>query len=349
MRILTVIGARPQFIKHAAIDLAFKKFKGVSMITVHTGQHYDARMSDIFFEELQISKPEIMLNVGSAGHGQQTGQMMIELEEVIIRKCPDAVLVYGDTNSTLAGALVASKLNIPVIHVEAGLRSFNKSMPEEINRILTDHVSSLLFAPSKEAFEQLKKEAVNAECYLVGDVMYDMIKLVTPLIPKMKQDSYYLATIHRPYNTDDKGRLISILDAFNNLDLPVLFPAHPRTISILQSHNCDIDQFENLSFLQPQSYLEMMGLLKNAQALITDSGGMQKEAYWMKKKCVTLRSETEWTETLLNGWNTLIFDDLTTIFQALKSETGPYVKLYGDGSAAEKIVEIIIQFLNNRK
>jgi UDP-GlcNAc3NAcA epimerase len=350
MKILSVIGARPQFIKHAAVDLAFKKVPNISIISVHTGQHYDARMSDIFFDELKISKPDYFLNVGSAGHGKQTGQMMIELEEVMMEQKPDAILVYGDTNSTFAGALVASKLHIPVIHIEAGLRSFNKRMPEEINRILTDHVSSLLFVPSKEALNQLKKESVDAECHLVGDVMFDMIKLVSPMIRNGQNSQYYLATIHRPYNTDDIHRLHDILKGFDKLALPVKFPAHPRTIGVLQRNSIPVEEFSNVSFLEPQSYVEMMKLLKNSQALITDSGGMQKEAYWMQKKCITLRSETEWTETLINGWNTLIFDDLSLISEALKKETGDYIPgLYGNGNAADEIVQKIVAFLDKRK
>jgi UDP-GlcNAc3NAcA epimerase len=346
MKILTVIGARPQFIKHAAVDFAFKKYKQVSLFTVHTGQHYDSRMSDVFFDELQISKPNAFLNVGSYNHGKQTGLMMIDLEEIIIAEKPAAVLVYGDTNSTLAGALVGSKLHIPIIHIEAGLRSFNKSMPEEINRILTDHVSSLLFAPSLDALEQLKKESIHAECFLAGDVMFDMIKLVTPYLEIENNATYYLATIHRPYNTDSPNRLLNILKEVDQLSYPVKFPIHPRTLSVMEKCGMQVEAFKNITFMEPQSYIEMMRLLKGSKALITDSGGMQKEAYWMQKKCVTLRSETEWKETLRNGWNTLVFDDLSVINDILKLPAGEYVHgIYGNGGASDEIAEKIICFL----
>lgn len=346
-KILFVIGARPQFIKHAPIELAFSNY--FDCITVHTGQHYDDNMSQIFFSELKIKKPTYMLSVGSSNHGTQTGSMMIKIEEIVEKEKPDAILVYGDTNSTLAGALVGAKLHIPVIHIEAGLRSFNKKMPEEINRVLTDHVSSLLFVPSSVAVENLKKEGIYKNVEEVGDVMIDMIKIASNRIKIDKQQQRFIyVTIHRPYNTDDNERLKNILHEFNELGEIVKFSIHPRTKNRLKEIRIKESDFQNIQFLPPVSYFENVKNLLSCEILITDSGGMQKEAYALKKQCITIRTETEWIETLEGNWNTLIFDNLAELKTALKTkpnETLYKEDLYGDGSAATHILKSTINFL----
>lgn len=347
-KIISIIGARPQFIKHAPLEIALKKY--FHSITIHTGQHYDERMSHIFFNELKMSPPQYLLQIGSHGHGKQTGLMMIEIEQIIVAEKPDAVLVYGDTNSTLAGALVASKLHIPLIHVEAGIRSFNKKMPEEINRIITDQVSSLMFVPTELAVQNLKNEGITEGVHLCGDVMHDAILLAKKFVKSLpNKDQFYLATIHRPYNTDEKERLMAILNAFNTLDLPVIFPIHPRTIANLNRWQVPLSDFPHISFTEPVSYFDLVNLQSNASAVITDSGGVQKEAYWLKKKCITLRSETEWVETLENGWNTLVFNDLNQIKQALAIPLGEHnPNIYGQGNASEEIAQTINQYLETR-
>lgn len=343
-KIITIIGARPQFIKHAPMEFTFQG--KINSITIHTGQHYDERMSQIFFDELKMSPPQYQLSIGSSSHGEQTGKMMIEIEKIVLAEKPDALLVYGDTNSTLAGTLVASKLHIPIIHIEAGLRSFNKTMPEEINRIMTDHVSDLLFAPTSPAVENLKNEGITKNVYKTGDVMCDMVKIAQERMNEPSRNEFILTTIHRPYNTDDKERIFTILDQLNGLGVPVKFPIHPRTKNRLADFGIDISQFQNVEFLEPQSYFDMMELLHHSTCLVTDSGGMQKEAYIAKKKCVTVRSETEWLETLVNGWNTLIFDNLEELGTIIQKETGEYIpNVYGTGNAAKEITDIILKEL----
>lgn len=342
-KIIAIIGARPQFIKHAPIELAAR---GVfEMVTIHTGQHYDYKMSQVFFDELNISKPSYNLQVGSGTHGVQTGKMLIELEPIMLKENPDYVLVYGDTNSTLAGSLVASKLNIPIIHIEAGLRSFNKEMPEEINRILTDHVSSLLFVPTVTGINNLANEGISKNVHLIGDVMYDMIKICESR--KILDDNsdvlgkYYFATIHRPYNTDSKERMIKLIEVFQSLSLPVKFAIHPRTLNIISEY-LDISSYSNIDFLEPLSYFDTVKSIYNSKTVITDSGGVQKEAYMLKKKCITIRSETEWVETLNNGWNTLVFENLDQLLSMEESLPGEYVDgLYGNGDAAKQVIDII--------
>ncbi len=338
-KIAIVIGARPQFIKHAALEIALRD--DFNVVTIHTGQHYDQNMSDVFFKELNIAQPTHMLNIGSGDHGDQTGKMMIKIEEIVKYERPDVLLVYGDTNSTLAGALVAAKLNIPVAHVEAGLRSFNKAMPEEINRILTDHVSSVLFCPTNTAVANLKREGIDTNVFNEGDVMVDMIRIAREkniLTQSRDYGKYYFSTIHRPYNTDDLDRLMDMIRVFNVLDKPVKFAVHPRTLHKLTQAGVNTARFQNIHFLEPVSYFESLQLQYNAQAVITDSGGIQKEAYVLKKKCVTIRSETEWLETVNSGWNDLVFDNL----ELLKTKVGniPQVyeqSLFGDGYASNKI------------
>lgn len=348
-KIIAVIGARPQFIKHAPVEITLSK--EFDLVTIHTGQHYDDNMSKVFFDELGMTLPKYKLELGGGTHGLQTGNMLIEIERIIQYEEPDIVLVYGDTNSTLAGALAAAKLHVPVAHIEAGLRSFNKKMPEEINRILTDHMSTLLFVPMETASLNLEKESIPESSVLnVGDVMYDLIKLTQEkgLVSKNENfEKYYYATIHRPYNTDNEERLKEILNIFQNLDKQVIFSIHPRTSNMMRKIGEPFEKYPNIQFIKPVSYFENLNYLYNSKSIITDSGGMQKEAYWLRKKCVTIRTETEWRETLQDGWNTLVFDNLLDIKEILKQDTSQnYIKdLYGDGKASLKIVKYIKNYL----
>lgn len=345
-KIISVIGARPQFIKHAPVQLELQRY--FHSITVHTGQHYDENMSAVFFNELGIPKPDHLFDIGgSKPQGEQTGMMMTAIEKVCLAEKPSAVLVYGDTNSTLAGTLVAAKSQVPIIHIEAGLRSFNRAMPEEINRIVADEFATLLFCPTQQAIENLKKEGiVHDKIFLCGDVMCDMLELIKPKAKRLIEYPYYFATIHRPYNTDDVQQLKKILDALNSLDKKVVFAIHPRTIARMQSFGLQQTQFNNIHFIAPVGYVESISYQLFADGIITDSGGMQKEAYMLKKKAVTLRSETEWVETLAGGWNTLMFEDLEQLEQVLNSSCGTHVQnLYGDGHAAGGIVSIIKQYI----
>lgn len=350
-KIICIIGARPQFIKHAPIELAARN--KLDLITIHTGQHYDQNMSKIFFEELNLTRPKYQLSIGSHTHGKQTGLMLIKIEEILLNEVPDAVLVYGDTNSTLAGALAASKLQIPIIHVEAGLRSFNKGMPEEINRILTDHLSALLFAPTDQGVNNLKLEGLTRNVFFTGDIMKDMLMVGQEIIKNRKVenlDDYYYATIHRPYNTDDVVRLKAIFNVLNELPKKVILATHPRTFKKMEHWNILPSYFPNISFIPPVSYFKNIQYQSNASAILTDSGGMQKEAYILKKKCITIRSETEWTDTLEGDWNELVFDDLDTIPKRLKNIPFSYnAELYGNGKASEEIIELITDFINKRE
>jgi UDP-GlcNAc3NAcA epimerase len=307
-------------------------------------------MSTVFWEELDLPAPSVNLEVGSGSHGKQTGIMLQKIEDYILNLAehPDALLVYGDTNSTLAGTIVASKLHIPVVHVEAGLRSFNREMPEEINRVLTDHASEILFCSSKQGVKQLNKEGISDNVFNVGDVMYDALFTFSEIANKkieLKQilpfstKEYYLATIHRPSNTDSNTNLNSILQAFGKLSKPVVWPVHPRNKERLS----ELDIPKNLKLIDPVSYFKMMVLLKNSAKVLTDSGGLQKEAYWMKKPCITVREETEWVETLNGGWNQLTGVDKTSILKAIKQNpTKEWTPLYGTGEAARKIAEVLI-------
>jgi UDP-GlcNAc3NAcA epimerase len=345
-KILAIIGARPQFIKHATVDIA--SIGLFDLITLHTGQHYDTEMSEIFFEELGIRKPKYLLNIGSGTHAYQTGIMLQEIEQILLNENPIAVIVYGDTNSTLAGSLAASKLGIKVIHIEAGLRSYNKSMPEEINRILTDHISDLLFVPSDTAINNLIKENIKRNVYRTGDVMCDLLlKIKNKLNHKTPIEPYYYATLHRPYNVDNSIRLFKILNTFQNLKHRVFFSMHPRTLRQLQKNKTNMNQFSNITFSQPLSYIQNAEKLINCEALLTDSGGMQKEAYILKKKCITIRSETEWVETLDYGWNSLVFEDLEKIPQLLNLKPGTHNPvLYGNGNTAKEICIIILNYIS---
>jgi UDP-GlcNAc3NAcA epimerase len=345
MKIIAIIGARPQFIKHFPFEKASEgKFE---LKTIHTGQHYDENMSAVFFEQLGMKKPDFMLNVGSGNHGEQTAKMMLEIEKILLEEKPNGVVVYGDTNSTLAGALVASKIHIPVFHIEAGLRSYNKKMPEEVNRILTDHVSSCLFTPSTIATKNLEKEGIVENVFEVGDIMKDLVVYIAEnnLFKEKSVSDFYYATIHRPYNTDSKERLAYIFETLNSLGKTVVMPLHPRTRNIAQEFNLKIGDYTNINFVEPQSYLDNLSFLRASEGLITDSGGMQKEAYWLQKKCVTIRTETEWVETLKDGNNVLLFEDLTTLnIEIQKRETIWDDLLYGEGNCSRTIVEKIINY-----
>jgi len=353
MKILTVVGARPQFIKLAPLSKILRE-NGISEIIVHTGQHYDENMNDLFFKELEIPEPDYNLGIGSGNHGEQTGRMLIEIEKIMLKEKPDLVIVYGDTNSTLAGALAASKLHIKLAHVEAGLRSFNKRMPEEINRVLTDHVSDILFCPTQTAVENLKNEGITNGVYLVGDVMFDALLHFSKISDmksnvlerlNIKPKEYYLATIHRAENTDNYERLKNILTAFSKMDEMVVFPIHPRTRKMINYYGLDdLLENDNVKVIDPVGYLDMLKLEKNAKAILTDSGGVQKEAFWLKVPCITLRDETEWVETVNLGWNRLVGSDVEKILEAVRDlKFGTDVNFDNDFSA-KKMYEIIKNF-----
>ena len=348
MKILTVIGARPQFIKAAAVSNKLRIDN--EEILVHTGQHYDSNMSDIFFEELEIPKPNYNLAIGSGNHGYQTGTMLINLEEICVKEKPDMILVYGDTNSTLAGALVGSKLLIPIAHVEAGLRSFNKNMPEEQNRILTDHISKYLFVPSKTAEENLKNEGITNGVYNTGDVMFDAINLFkekaeikSNILSELEINSkeYILSTIHRAENTNDINRLSNIITGLNNSNQNIILPLHPRTKKFIKDY--DLKLSEKVKIIDPIGYLDMIKLMNNSQKIVTDSGGIQKEAYFLEVPCITMRDETEWVETIENGWNILVGSDSNKIITAINdfNPTHKPNKIFGNADAAEIISKII--------
>lgn len=348
MKLVSIVGARPQFIKAAAVSRALRRRH--HEVLVHTGQHYDYEMSGIFFEGLDIPRPDVNLGVGSGSHGAQTAAMLKGVEDVLLDERPDYVLVYGDTNSTLAGALAASKLSIPVAHVEAGLRSFNRSMPEEINRLVADHLSELLLCPSDTAVRNLAAEGITQNAHLVGDVMLDVLNWAKQRLsetPKILQQlglvrqGYILATVHRSENTDNLSRLAQILRAFNSLNEPVIFPVHPRTQKAITETGFIVKS--NVRLIDPVGYMDMMALARSARMVLTDSGGLQKEAYWLGVPCVTMRAETEWVETVQAGWNTLVGSDSERIIEAVRSFTpnGTHPALYGDGTASVNCVDLL--------
>ena len=349
MRILTVVGARPQFVKAAAFSRIVRRRH--PEILVHTGQHYDPSMSDVFFDELALQHPDHHLGVGSGSHGAQTAQMLERLEAVMQREGPDAVVIYGDTNSTLAGALAAAKLGIPLAHVEAGLRSFVRDMPEEINRLVADRLSACLFAPTRTAVDNLALEGIVAGVTMTGDIMYDVLLQHTADAEKSRilsdlaltSGAYALATIHRAANTDDPRRLAEIFDALARLREPVIVPLHPRTRAALMG--TDIEVEAPVRIVDPVGYLDMLALERNARIVLTDSGGVQKEAYLLGVPCVTLRDETEWVETLEYGWNVLAGADAERILAAAHRPRPPGdpPPVFGDGHAAEKMVAALEQ------
>lgn len=351
MRIVTIVGARPQFIKAAPLSRALKAAGCIEQI-IHTGQHFDESMSDIFFQELSIPKPSFNLGIGGGTHGQNTGRMIEAIENILIKQLPDYVLVYGDTDSTLAGALSAVKLNIPIAHVEAGLRSFNRKMPEEINRILTDQCSSILFTPTETATNNLINEGFKSEQIKeVGDVMYDASIFYSQKakMPKVQIDAdFILCTVHRAENTNAANILKWIFDLLSKISkqTQVVLPLHPRTKKLLDEYDIKTG---NILIIDPVSYLEMIWLINNCALVITDSGGLQKEAYFFKKQCITLRKETEWTELVSAGANKLLppfsDDGYSVVLNSLKDVFNFDPSLYGTGNASEKIVEV----MNNLK
>lgn len=350
MRIMSVVGARPEFIKAGPVSREFAE-RGVDEILVHTGQHYDDSMSDAFFAALGLRQADHFLGVGSGPHGRQTGRMLEALEQLMLVHHVDGVLVYGDTNSTLAGALAAAKLHIPVIHVEAGLRSFNRLMPEETNRILTDHVSSVLFCPTQTAVYNLANEGITQGVHLVGDVNQDALDYwiansqgdgAVASEYDLEKGLYYVATVHRAENVDDPIRLRNILHALNSLPHRVTLPLHPRTKKALAS--LGIGPLDNIRFTEPVGFLEMLELTKSAAAVLTDSGGLQKEAYMLGVPCVTLRDETEWVETVSSGWNSLVGSDKDAILGAVAGAQTPMARppIFGDGQTSRLIADVLI-------
>ena len=391
MKLISIIGARPQFIKLAPFARAVRyKYEHV---IVHTGQHYDHGMSGLFFEQLEIPEPDINLNIGSGGHGEQTGKMIERIETVLKRQKPGCVVVFGDTNSTLAGALAAAKLHIPVLHIEAGLRSFNRTMPEEINRIVADHTADYLFAPTQTAMKNLKDENLGERAYLTGDIMVDALyngveKGKNNMILNelgLQKNEYYLLTLHRPYNVDNPERLSNILNALNNLSMPVVFPVHPRTKKLLgekfqhivetgdatgqprpchnftgqASNNAEQPPSEiyktgvtfnqSLKLIEPLGYLDIIHLQRNAYKIVTDSGGIQKEAYILKKPCITLRTETEWVETVESGWNLLLDPSSDISSDAISTFNPPleHPNIFGE-NVAERMVKIIDEVVDSK-
>lgn len=348
MKIVSIVGARPQFIKCATVSRELRKL--AIEVLVHTGQHYDNNMSDVFFRDLDLPQPDYHLGVGSGPHGWQTGEMLGRIEEVLLAEAPDYVLVYGDTNSTMAGALAAAKLHVPVAHVEAGLRSYNREMPEEINRVLTDHISTLLFCPTETAVRNLAQEGITRSVHLVGDVMYDAALKFAELARErstimaelnLQPRKYLLATIHRAENADVEANLRNILAGLSRTEERVVFPVHPRTRKHLNQWNLTKSQTSNqLQFLHPVGYLDMLMLEQHARMILTDSGGVQKEAYFLGVPCITLRQETEWVETVETGWNIIAGTDPVQISSAVHQGRCPRHRppLFGDGTAAKQTV-----------
>ena len=356
MKVFTVVGARPQFVKAAVVSRKIKEANGVEEVLVHTGQHFDEKMSNIFFTEMEIPKPKYNLEINSLGHGAMTGRMLEGLEELMQKENPDIVLVYGDTNSTIAGALAAKKLHINVGHVEAGLRSFNMKMPEEVNRILTDRISNVLYCPTQIAINNLNNEGYqNIDCRILksGDVMQDAAYFYAKyseqkaeVAHQYKSEKYVLVTLHRAENTDDLQRLSSIIEALNQLSTTyqIVLPLHPRTKKIIEQHNLVL----NFSPIDPVGYFDMIELLKHAQFVMTDSGGLQKEAFFFKKSCITMRDQTEWVELIEHGFNTLTGANTNNILEAANNINSAQpnfdIDLYGKGMAGDNILKDLISF-----
>lgn len=361
MKIVTVVGARPQFIKAAAVSREIAKHPEIEEIIVHTGQHFDANMSDIFFEEMQIPRPDYHLEINSVGHGAMTGRMLEKIEEVLLQEKPDFVMVYGDTNSTLAGALAAKKLHVRVVHVEAGLRSFNMSMPEEVNRILSDRISDILCCPTENAVANLKAEGYDRfPCTVVntGDVMQDAALFYSRMSSErsdiiaasgLSGRDYVLCTVHRAENTDDESRLRAIFEALLEIavELPVVLPLHPRTGKIIRQALPDLEQEigRKLSILPPVGYFDMIELIRHSRVVMTDSGGLQKEAYFFRKQCITLRDETEWVELVDQGCNRLVGASRAAILQEFSETKGRISEfaaaIYGEGNASARIIDAL--------
>lgn len=346
MKVVQIVGARPQFVKLAPLSRALRVRH--DEVIVHSGQHYDIQMNEVFFQDMQIPTPDYNLNVGSGSQALQTAEIMLALEPVLLHELPDFVVVYGDTNTTLAAALTSAKLGLQTVHVEACLRSFNRSMPEEINRIVTDHVADILLCPTQTALENARHEGLLPRCHLVGDIMVDSLRLGLSLASgsqilaelELQPGSYHLLTLHRPYNVDADEALSRILAGLNDLGQPIVFPVHPRTRNVLA--RLDPSRFENIHYIEPLSYLDFLCLMQAARLILTDSGGIQKEAYILRKPCITLRSETEWTETVDSGWNLLLPIDSAEFPGAITSFKPParHPELFGE-DVARKIVELL--------
>jgi UDP-N-acetylglucosamine 2-epimerase len=349
VKVVSIVGARPQFIKAAAVSRILRQRH--CEFLVHTGQHYDYEMSGVFFDGLNLPSPDVNLGVGSGGHGAQTAAMLDGIEQVLLAEKPDYVLIYGDTNSTLAGALAAAKLHIPIAHVEAGLRSFNRRMPEEINRVLADHVSDLLLCPSDTAVRNLAAEGITRNVHTTGDVMLDVLNWAKQRIAEdgletldpfgLERQQYVLVTIHRSENTDDLGRMSRILTALNSFNEPVLFPVHPRTCKVITEAGFGVER--HVKLVAPVGYLDMVKLASAARLIVTDSGGLQKEAYWLGVPCLTMREQTEWVETVESGWNALVGSDPVKILKMAHSFSPKCARpaLYGEGLAAARCVELL--------
>ncbi len=355
-KIMTVVGARPQFVKAAMTSRAILETDGLTEMIVHTGQHFDHEMSEVFFDELGISCPQYNLGIHGGGHGLMTAKMLEGVEKILSVENPDLVLVYGDTNSTLAAALAAAKMHTPIAHVEAGLRSYNKKMPEEINRVLTDHCSDLLLTPTRKATANLKKEGVDhSKIIQVGDVMYDVVKYFGNMLPIPNSrlpnfPKYILATLHRQENTDDPELLKKILESLDAIAqaIPVVLPLHPRTRKIIEENEWG-EVFNHVTVIQPVGYLEMLQLERSASVIVTDSGGVQKEAFFHKVPCVTIRGETEWTELIDSGWNQLVNPKDTEMLAeevlSAMDKLGKHVEPYGNGTASQTIAQAMVRFL----
>lgn len=349
-KIISIIGARPQFIKAAPLSKELRKY--FKEVLIHTGQHFDYKMSDIFFKGLDLPEPDYNLGINSLSHGKMTGAMLGEIEDILIRENPEAVIIYGDTNSTLAGSLAAVKLQIPIAHIEAGLRSYNRKMPEEINRVLSDQISKWLFVPSLVAKNNLEREGVREGIYIVGDIMYDAVlhninKALSYsnilLNLNLEKNNYLVATIHRQENTDDETRLKKIIEIFSLVDKKIIIPLHPRTKKKIEDFHLNFS--DNVIVIDPLGYLDMLNIMQNAYVIITDSGGIQKEAYYLNAPCITLRDESEWVETVDVGWNFIVGVNQDKFISAYSSCTAvreqKHPELYGDGKTAEKIVDIL--------
>jgi len=372
MKVVSIVGARPQFVKIAPLERSFERHRSLSgkpleHIIVHTGQHYDVGLSEIFFEELEIPRPAVNLGVGSGRHGRQTGEMLDKIERVLIETRPDIVVIYGDTNSTVAGALAAAKLHIPVAHVEAGVRSFNRRMPEEINRVVADHVSDLLLAPTPTAIDNLRQEGLEGKAIWTGDVMYDavlgnrkMAEEASNILERLAlvSGSYGVATVHRAENTDDDTRLKNLLLVFNDIAarrFRLIFPMHPRTATRLQAKFSGWSAHPRLQLIDPVGYLDMLHLVRHARMTLTDSGGLQKEAFFLGCPCITLRKETEWVETVQEGGNLIAGVEPDAILAAVsvwedRLSSGaarvstPMTPAFGEGQAADKIRDALLTF-----
>ena len=349
MKLVTIIGARPQFVKASVVSKALRN-AGYTEILVNTGQHYDDNMARIFFEEMGIPKPDYDLGVGSGTHASQTASALVGIEKILFIEKPDFIIVFGDTNATVAGALAAAKCHIKIVHIEAGLRSYNREMPEEINRVVTDVLSDFLFVPTQVAEDNLNREGITSGIHIVGDVMVDALITYTKIAEKkshmlkdlkLEKEKYLLMTIHRPSNADSDDRLLSILEEVSRIDLPVIFPVHPRSRSRVEKLISQTDG--NIRIIDPVGYLDMMMLEKYASIIITDSGGVQKEAYLHKTPCLTVRGETEWVETVRDGWNYIVGDQLEQISKLSNNFPKPkeWHPHYGDGKSSARIVEIL--------